>query len=475
MLAYEPEAAALFAQYDFLHSEECSTQFCYLVADCGGGTVDIAAHRVTKQHGNILIDYIAPPHGGNCGGFAVNDELEKLMMDTFKIPAEKFKQLKVSCAAKWHTLMNQQFEEFKTMLKPNDQLSITLELPLIICKEINKITGKSLKELIDDFGDENIEWDDDNSAIILKCPTIDKLFKPVLDDICTLIKTVLAKKECSEIKIILLAGGFAESPYLFQRIESTFGKDYKINSSSDPTYSVVKGAVLCGQQEALIKPLLENACNLLTKLEPNFSQPQTTDSTDTSPSVSDTPVHTGSISQSPTMSSQDGEISMQIVKHLPPAITKHLPIVLSRKMTYTIGVEVAEEFQNGYHDINKLEVIDGEQFCDGIFFTLVKANESVYAGRPQRVYRFDPTSEKGTECTVNIFTSDQENVKYVDGCQLQRKITISIPEKDTKLSREINLCVNFYSTEAEIVAYSVTNNEVKETIPVSYEFSPTHL
>ena len=47
-------------------------------------------------------------------------------------------------------------------------------------------------------------------------------------------------------------------------------------------------------------------------------------------------------------------------------------------MKHSIGVEMVEEFQNGYHDIKRLVVINKEQFCESIFHTLVKANETVY-------------------------------------------------------------------------------------------------
>ena len=152
VLAYEPEAAALFTQYDFLHGEECFMQFYYLVVDCGGGTVDIAAHKITKQQGNIVVEDIAPPYRGNCGGFAVNDEFEKLMINILNISPEKFKQLKINCAVQWNTLMNQKFEENKTILDPNDRCStIILEIPSKIHSEIKKITGKSLEKLIDNY------------------------------------------------------------------------------------------------------------------------------------------------------------------------------------------------------------------------------------------------------------------------------------------------------------------------------------
>ena len=480
VFAYEPEAAALFTQYDFLHSEECFIEFCYLVVDCGGGTVDIAAHKITKQHGNIVINDIAPPHGGKCGGFAVNDQFEKLLFDILKISPEKFKQLKINCAVQWSTLMNENFEKSKITLDPKDELSaITLEVPSKIYKEIKKIAGKSFEELIADYDDENIEWDEDESAIILNYSVIDKLFEPVLDDICELIKTVLAENECTEVKTILLVGGFAESANLFKRIKDTFGKEYNVNRSTTPAFSVVKGAVLCGQQEMLIKPLLENL-----KSQPS-SPPQKNEATDielTSDSAQLASQHDASVSESsteqtknyPSPSAQPVESLMQIVKYLPPAITKHLPFVLSRKMKHTVGVEAVEEFENGNHDINKLVVFNKEQYCKDIFFTLVRANESVQAGSPKRVYQFAPATEKQSTCIVNIFASNQENVKYIDdeGCKPRGKVEISVPEHDTNLSREIELCVNFYSTEIRIDVYSVTNNEVKK-IPVDCEFFHT--
>ena len=402
VFAYEPEAAAVFTQYDFLRNENF-TQFSYLVVDCGGGTVDIAAQKVTKQDGNIVIDYIAPPHGGNCGSFAVNDQFEKLLINILKISSENFKLLKVNCAVQWNKLMNEEFEESKINL--NDKFStITLQMPLKICKEINKITGKPFEDLIDEYGDENIEWDEDDCGIILNYPIIDQLFKSVLDEICVLIKTVLAKEECNEIKTILLVGGFAESVHLFQRIKDTFGNKYCVERSSTPTSSVVKGAVLCGQQQRLK--------------------------------------------------------------------TKHLPFVLSRKMKYTIGFEVVEEFQNGYHDIKRLVVINKKQYCASIFHTLVKANETIYPGSPEHVYKFSPASEEQT-CIINIFSSSNENVRYVDeeGCQHKTKVEINLPSCDGDLSWEVELCVNFFNIYIEITAYSVIDSENKTRVTVGYEFA----
>ena len=382
VFAYEPEAAALFTQYDFLQSD---AQFCYLVVDCGGGTVDIAAHKIIKQDGNIVINDIAPPHGGNCGGFAVNDQFEKLLITILNISSEKFKQLKIKCAIQWNKLMNENFEGSKITLDPDDKYSaISLQVPSKIYDEIEKITGKPFEDLIDEYGDENIEWDEDECGIILNYSAVDKLFQPVLDEICKLIRTVLAKEECNEIKTILLVGGFAESKYLFQRIKNTFGNEYNVNRSSTPAYSVVKGAVLCGQQERLIKPLLENMNDQPTTLEPH-NEPADTQPVSGSTHLThqNTP-----LSSFPTMQTekhlppltQPDNFPMKTVKHLPPALTKHLPVTQSHKMKHTM-----------------------------------------------------------------------QDVNEILGCE----------------SRKIELCANFYNTEVEIDAYSVTNSDVKEKVCVT--------
>ena len=453
VFAYEPEAAALFTQYDFLHNEE--TQFCYLVVDCGGGTVDLAAQKVRKQIGNIIIENLLPPHGGNCGGFTVNGQFEKLMKNILNIPAEKFRQLKINCAVQWTLLMNRRFEESKVTLDPKDvNTPKYIMIPSKICKEVEKITRKSFEELIVDYGDDNIEWYDGKSSIELNYSAIEKLFEPVLNDICTLINSVLDKQECNEVKTILLVGGFAESYHLFNRIKVTFGKDYEVCRSSTPTYSVVKGAVLCGQQEILIKPLLEKMKDLAVEHPPE---------------IQSVPQHT-----TPATDKQISQPTMQIIKDLPSATTKHLPFILSRKMKYTIGVQTVEEFRNGYHDVEKLVVIDNEQYCEGIFHTLVKANESVYAGIPKRVYKFHPASTEQSTCVINIYASSKENVQYVDeeGCKHRTNVEISnLPKSDTDLSREVELHINFFSTQVEITAYSVIDSENKKEVTVDYEFT----
>ena len=119
-----------------------------------------------------------------------------------------------------------------------------------------------------------------------------------------------------------------------------------------------------------------------------------------------------------------------------------------------------------------------EQYCKSIFHALVKVvkvNETVYAGSPERIYKFRPSPEEQTTytCIINIFASSNENVRYVneEGCQHKTKVEINnLPSCDGDLSREVELRVNFFSREVEITAYNVTDSENKTRVTVDYEF-----
>ena len=91
----EPEAAAMFCQQQILdmHHKNASNELTchYLVVDCGGGTVDIAAHKLTKtSDGKVSIEEIHQAHGGPHGGFVVNDEFEKMLEKLFQLTERRF-------------------------------------------------------------------------------------------------------------------------------------------------------------------------------------------------------------------------------------------------------------------------------------------------------------------------------------------------------------------------------------------------
>ena len=443
MFVYEPEAAALFCQYDFLKQQNLyDYEKSYLVVDCGGGTVDIAAHKMTRKQGkNPIIEELAPPSGDECGGFAVNDQFELLLQRILKISTDTFLKLKENCSVKWNKMINDDFEKSKLHVNPKKPVSLTVNIHKIIRKEILTITGKNIEDLIHTYNNKDVEWDEDEDAIVLHYPIVLQLFDTVLDKIYSLIDKLLTRQDCQCVTAVLMVGGFANSKLLFEGIKTRLNKYYPhvgTFCSSDPTFSVVKGAVLNAQLKNIMDEHLQNA------------------------------------ESTSSLTSQLGSLSIgtRATTSASGEATKYLPFVVSRKMKYSIGVETTVLFDESEHDINRRIFYAGQYFCVKVFHPLVKANESVHIGFSKKKYAFRPLKEESSKCDITIFATEKENVKYVDDadCHVRAQVVISdLPRYNTDLSREIEISVDFYQTECEISAYSVTAKEHKK-VTVDYHF-----
>jgi len=232
------------------------TKANYLVVDCGGGTVDIAAHKMTiDEKGEILIEELTPPQGRNCGGFAVNKEFESMLQEIFGISNADFKSIKEKHSRHWMKMIWSDFEESKCSIKPGDETaSITIAVHKSIRQEVKEVTGKSIESLVKDYKKQEIEWDDDDDCIILPYSTIYNLYKPALAIITTLIDGVLSK--CGCIEMVLLVGGFAESSLLFDEVKESIAWNYSsidVKRIRQPVFSVAIGAVIFGQNKDVIK------------------------------------------------------------------------------------------------------------------------------------------------------------------------------------------------------------------------------
>ena len=134
----------------------------YLVVDCGGGTVDMAAHKLTKSaDGKITIEEIHQAHGGPHGGFAVNTEFEKLLKSLFQLSNEDMDKIKKLHSRPWSKLVYEDFEGNKC----SDQVTteITTEIHKNILEEVKAITGKNIEELVAQYKDHEVEWDKDKT------------------------------------------------------------------------------------------------------------------------------------------------------------------------------------------------------------------------------------------------------------------------------------------------------------------------
>lgn len=260
-LALEPEAAALSCQNEILNIEalqSATTQedvtHSYLVVDCGGGTIDMAAHKLTKKsNGKIYIDEIHQAHGGPCGGFAVNDEFEKLLKDLFQLSNDQIRELKTNHSQKWIRLLYEDFENSKCC---NISDEITIIIPQKIINYVQDKTKKTLKQLVSEYKHHKVKYykdeDDENEeSLVLPLSTLNGLYTPIVCQITDIIGEVLKKPECKAIEQILLVGGFAESDFLFHEIERAF-PSLTVKRSSVPSTSILQGAIIYGLHQDMI-------------------------------------------------------------------------------------------------------------------------------------------------------------------------------------------------------------------------------
>ena len=255
-MVLEPEAAAAFCLREIRSistSQSTSDEVNhYLLADCGGGTIDIVAHKLTtKPTGKIYIEEIHQAHGGPYGGFAVNDEFEKMVQKMFHLSTEEYLSVKKRHPRQWSKLISEQFEIAKCMIDPKKTHEMfTIKFPPALCRTIESLKNKTIPELIKQYRQHRVEWDEDENELVLPYGTMDSLVSPVATKIITVLNDVLQKPECQSVNKIVLVGGFVESSLLFSKIEGKF-TSVTVKRTSTPWLAVLKGAVMFAKEDII--------------------------------------------------------------------------------------------------------------------------------------------------------------------------------------------------------------------------------
>ena len=249
----------------------------YLLADCGGGTVDIVAHKLTrKPNGEVFIEEIHRVHGGPYGGFAVNDEFEKMLQKMFQLTTEELELIKRKFAQKWTKLAATDFENAKYAVDPNNTyIPCTIALSSELCSGIKNLKHKTVVKLVEEYKQHTLEWDEDNDELIIPYVTMKSLFLPIIAKIGTVIEDVLQKPECKPINQMLLVGGFAGSHFLFEEFEKKFAPlKIMVKKSEDPWLAVVKGAILYTQHNLIYSRKMTQSLGIETwdKFRPGVHQ-----------------------------------------------------------------------------------------------------------------------------------------------------------------------------------------------------------
>ncbi|XP_042560818.1 heat shock 70 kDa protein 12A-like [Clupea harengus] len=208
----------------------------YIVADCGGGTVDITVHEVLD--GGLLKE-LHKASGNDMGGGTVDAKFKNLLRDTFGHDFwDKYEREYPSEVQR----MMFDFTTFKCAKKMRD-----IYIP---CHYNLTTLAQGKQDICRFFTDvQGVSWSDGSIKVSLS--KLKEFFKESVDKIVQDIDAILHTPEL-HIDYILLVGGYASCSILQDEVKKQFGHQCRILCPVDAQLAVAKGAVLFGLNPKIV-------------------------------------------------------------------------------------------------------------------------------------------------------------------------------------------------------------------------------
>ncbi|XP_053378664.1 heat shock 70 kDa protein 12A-like [Mercenaria mercenaria] len=382
-IVLEPEAAAIYTRHLLLYKSEMAgieklpggTK--YILADLGGGTVDICTHEIIE---NDNIRELFQATGGAYGGTYVDDMFTQTLVEIFG--SEVWAQFQSEHYNDILQLMRH-FEKDKRNFEGTDtteteECAITVDLPNSLIKMLknNPVKPEStqnssslqeksieilLKELI-----RGSSYSDDikvlgGDKLIIKSAIMEDYFSRSVVGIISSLTRIIEECPNDDVNTLILVEGYAESPYVTKQIQHAMGNfNVRVIIVPKPRLSVMKGAVMLGYEDRSI---------------------------------------------------------------------------IQRKSRVTYGFAVARSFIEGVHPEQYKFERDGEYFCDRIFDKLIEKDQYVEYG--QKFITRTSTSRRHQESKtenvhITVVTSEKCDPTYCseeEECKEVGEIIIEPPEE----------------------------------------------
>ncbi|ELT95093.1 hypothetical protein CAPTEDRAFT_120424 [Capitella teleta] len=235
ILALESEAASLFWR-----QTNQSLINRYLLIDCGGGTVNFAAHRILADR---RIEELVESKGIDVGGDSIDEGFLSLMEQIFG--QDVMKNYKEECRTDWLQL-KLDFTRAKTSLDPSQpgwRFLVPIASSFAEC--CRRISGRGLEQLID-ARHRNRGVAIAGCNLLLSSHVIRELFDPVVNQIVQHIEEFLEKDPLKTVNKCVMVGGFGECHILQDALKKAFTSRLTFIVPREAGQCVVKGAVLYG-------------------------------------------------------------------------------------------------------------------------------------------------------------------------------------------------------------------------------------
>ncbi|XP_065261831.1 heat shock 70 kDa protein 12B [Emys orbicularis] len=219
----------------------------YIVADCGGGTVDLTVHQIEQPQGTLKELYKAS--GGPYGAVGVDLAFETLLGQIF---GEDFiATFKAKRPAAWVDLTIA-FEARKRAAAPFRSNPLNVSLPFSFVDFYRRHRGQNVETALKRSSVNFVKWSS-QGMLRMSSEAMNDLFQPTVSQIIRHIDDLLKKPDVKGIKFLFLVGGFAESAMLQHAVQSAFGSLCRVIIPQDVGLTILKGAVLFGLDPTIVR------------------------------------------------------------------------------------------------------------------------------------------------------------------------------------------------------------------------------
>nr|XP_015199351.1 PREDICTED: heat shock 70 kDa protein 12B [Lepisosteus oculatus] len=226
---------------------EMQTGDRYIVADCGGGTVDLTVHQIEQPQGTLKELYKAS--GGPYGAVGVDLAFEAMLCQIFG--ADFIESFKAKRPAAWVDLTIA-FEARKRTAAPGRPSALNISLPFSFIDFYKRHRGHSVETALRKSNVNILKWS--SQGMLRMTPeAMNELFQPTISQIVQHIVALMQKPEVQGVRFLFLVGGFAESPMLQHAVQLAFGRSCRIIIPQDVGLTILKGAVLFGLDPTVVR------------------------------------------------------------------------------------------------------------------------------------------------------------------------------------------------------------------------------
>ncbi|XP_008315620.1 heat shock 70 kDa protein 12B isoform X2 [Cynoglossus semilaevis] len=226
---------------------ELQTGDRYIVADCGGGTVDLTVHQIEQPKGTLKELYKAS--GGPYGAVGVDLAFEAMLCQIF---GDDFIQsFKAKRPAAWVDLTIA-FEARKRTAAPGRANALNISLPFSFIDYYKRHRGHSVEAALRRSNMNIVKWSS-QGMLRLTQEAMNELFQPTIFNIVKHIEELMSKPEVRGVRFLFLVGGFAESPMLQKAVQKALGRTCRIIIPHDVGLTILKGAVLFGLDPTVVR------------------------------------------------------------------------------------------------------------------------------------------------------------------------------------------------------------------------------